>query len=88
LQESAPAPQFESINFAALSLLYCPALTSIRDYWKTLILGVPGFDLVISVFAESVMRFKKRAKIFDLFIDTKYFMGYLTFVLPFELYPL
>ena len=33
-QESAPAPQFESINSLALSLLYGPALTSIHDYWK------------------------------------------------------
>ena len=27
-------PQFESIDSSALSLLYGPALTSIRDYWK------------------------------------------------------
>ena len=33
-QESSPAPQFESINSLALSLLYGPALTSIHDYWK------------------------------------------------------
>ena len=33
-QESSPAPQFESINFLALSLLYGPALTSVHDYWK------------------------------------------------------
>ena len=33
-QESSPAPQFESINFWALSLLYSPALTSIHDYWR------------------------------------------------------
>ena len=33
-QESSPAPQFESINFLALSLLYGPSLTSILDYWK------------------------------------------------------
>ena len=34
LQESSPAPQFESINSSALSLLYGPILTSIHDYWK------------------------------------------------------
>ena len=33
-QESSPAPQFESINSLALSLLYGPILTSIHDYWK------------------------------------------------------
>ena len=33
-QESSSAPQFESINFSALSLLYCPVLTSVHDYWK------------------------------------------------------
>ena len=33
-QESSPAPQFESINSLALSLLYGPDLTSIHDYWK------------------------------------------------------
>ena len=33
-QESSPTPQFKSINSLALSFLYIPALTSIRDYWK------------------------------------------------------
>ena len=33
-QESTPAPQFESINSSALSLLNGPTLTSIHDYWK------------------------------------------------------
>ena len=33
-QESSPAPQFNSINYLALSLLYDPPLTSIHDYWK------------------------------------------------------
>ena len=33
-QDSSPAPQFESINSLALSLLYGPILTSIHDYWK------------------------------------------------------
>ena len=33
-QESSPTPQFESISFSALSLLYSPALTSTCDYWK------------------------------------------------------
>ena len=33
-QESSPAPQFESINSSALSLLYDPTLISIHYYWK------------------------------------------------------
>ena len=33
-QESSPAPQFESINFSSLSLLYGSALTFIRDWQK------------------------------------------------------
>ena len=32
-QESS-TPQFEGINSSGLSLSYCPALTSIHDYWK------------------------------------------------------
>ena len=33
-QESSPTPQFKSINFSVLSLLYCPTLTSENEYWK------------------------------------------------------
>ena len=33
-RKSFPAPQFESINSSALSLLYGPTLTSVHDYWK------------------------------------------------------
>ena len=33
-QESSPTPQFKSINSSALSFLYSPTLTSIRDCWK------------------------------------------------------
>ena len=33
-QESSPAPQFKSISSLALSLFYCPALTSIHNYWE------------------------------------------------------
>ena len=29
------APQFKSISFSVLSLLYGPTLTSIHDYWKS-----------------------------------------------------
>ena len=33
-QESSPAPQLESINSLALSLLFGPTLTSVHNYWK------------------------------------------------------
>ena len=33
-QEFSPTPQFKSINSSALSLLFGPPLTSVRDYWK------------------------------------------------------
>ena len=32
--ESSPVPQFESISFSVLSLLYGPTITSIHNYWK------------------------------------------------------
>ena len=34
-QESAPASQFESINFLMLTFLYGPTLRFVHDYWKT-----------------------------------------------------
>ena len=34
LQEFFPTAQFKSISSLVLSLLYCPTLTSIHDYWK------------------------------------------------------
>ena len=33
-QESSPTPQFKSINFSALSLLYGLTLISEHNYWK------------------------------------------------------
>lgn len=35
------------------------------------ILDIPGFNLVISMFAESILRLKNGAKIYDLYIDNK-----------------
>ena len=35
LKSLLPIPQFKSINSLALSFLYDPTLTSIRDYWKS-----------------------------------------------------
>ena len=40
-QESSPAPQLESINYAVLNLFYGPSLTSVPDYWEN-----HGFDLM------------------------------------------
>ena len=33
-QGSSPTPQFKSINFSVLSLLFVPALTPVHDYWN------------------------------------------------------
>ena len=33
-QESSPTPQFKSINFSALSLIYSPTVTSVHNQWK------------------------------------------------------
>ena len=33
-QESSPTPQFKSINFSVLNLLYGPTLPPVHDYWK------------------------------------------------------
>ena len=35
--ESSPTPQFKSISSSVLTFLYSPTLTSIHDYWKTLL---------------------------------------------------
>ena len=34
-QESSLAPHFESIYSSVFNLFYCPALTSVHDYWKS-----------------------------------------------------
>ena len=39
--ESSPTSQFKSINSSVLSLLYGSALTSIHDYWTSMITGHP-----------------------------------------------
>ena len=36
--ESSPTPQLKSINSLVLSFLCIPTLTSIHDYWKTIVL--------------------------------------------------
>ena len=39
-QKSSPAPQYVSINFALLNLLYGPTITSVHDYKKTVALTI------------------------------------------------
>ena len=58
-QESSPAPQFtEKINSLALSLLYGPTLTSVRDYWKTIALSIQTFvGKVMSLLFKTLSRF-------------------------------
>ena len=46
---TSPAPQFESINSSALSLLYSPTLTSIHGYWKK------NIALTLQTFVGQVM---------------------------------
>ena len=58
---SSPAPQFESINPSALSLLYSTTLISVHDYWKN-----HSFDYtdlcwkVISLLFNTLSRFNLR----------------------------
>ena len=54
-QESLSAPQFKSINSLVLSLLCDPTLTSVHDYWKTvlLLLSHPSFILLRSIFPSN-----------------------------------
>ena len=46
--KSPPAPQFESIRFLVLSLLYGPTLISIHDYWKNHGFGRGGLSNLLS----------------------------------------
>ena len=58
VQEFSPAPQFESINSSAFSLLFTPTHTSIHDYWKTIVLNRGTFvSKVMSLFSNTVSRF-------------------------------
>ena len=56
--KSSPTPQFESINYLALSLLYGPTLTSIHDYWKKHSFDSVTFvSKVMSLFFNTLSRF-------------------------------
>ena len=64
--KSSPA-QFESINSLALSLLYGPTLTSIRDYWKShsldyMDLCCEVMSLLFNTLSSFVIAFLPRSK--------------------------
>ena len=71
-QESSPTPtptptQFKSISSSVLSLLYGPSLTSIHDYWKTIVLTRCSFvckvmSLLFNMLARFVKDFLPRTK--------------------------
>ena len=66
-QESSPAPQFESINSSALSLLYGPTPISILDYWNTIALTIQIFVgkvtyLLFNMLSRFVIAFLPRSK--------------------------
>ena len=68
--ESSPTPQFKSISFSALSILYSPALTSIHDYHsygKTIALTRWTFvgkvmSLLFNVLSRLVITYLPRSK--------------------------
>ena len=66
-QKSSSAPQFESINYSVLSLLYGTTLISTHDYWKTHSLTIQTFDgkvpsLLFNMLSRFVIAFLPRSK--------------------------
>ena len=60
-------PQFEGINSSVFSLSYCPALTSIHDYWKNHSLTIHTFvgkvmSLLFNMLSRFVIAFLPRSK--------------------------
>ena len=54
-------------NFSALSLLYDPVLTSLHDYWKTIVLTIwtfvgKGMSLLFNMLSRFVIVFLPRSK--------------------------
>ena len=73
-QESSPAPQFESINSSALSLLYGPTPISILDYWNTIALTIQIFVskvtyLLFNMLSRFVIALLPRSKHFFFLIS-------------------
>jgi len=57
-EESSPTPQFKSIHSSALSFLYGSTLTSIYDYWKTIVFtGCTFVSKVMSLLFNMLYRF-------------------------------
>ena len=57
-QESSPTSEFESINSLAFSLPYGPILTSVHDYWKTIVFTIWTFvGKVLSLLFNMLSRF-------------------------------
>ena len=54
VQESSPAPNFESIDSLVLSLLYGPTLTSLPDHWKIIALTIWTFVGKVSLLFNSL----------------------------------
>ena len=70
-QESSPAPQFESVNSSALSLLYGPTLTSIHDSGKTIALTIWTFvgrvmSLLLNMLFRLLIAYLPRSKVKDM----------------------
>ena len=54
-QGSSPTAQFKSIKSLVLSLLYCPTLTSIHDYWKNC-----SFDYTNNIVKPKILDWSKK----------------------------
>ena len=66
-QESAPTPQFKSINSLVFSFLHSPNPTSIHDYWKTIALVrwtsvSKVMSLLLNMLSRLVITFLPRSK--------------------------
>ena len=66
-QESSQTPQFKSISYSVLRFLYGPILTSIHDYWKTILLTRWIFvskvmSLLFNMLSRLVIAFLPRSK--------------------------
>ena len=67
VQGTLKTPQFKSINSLALSFLYTPNLTSIHNYWKTIVLTIQTFvskviSLLFNMLSRLVIAFIPRIK--------------------------
>ena len=61
-QESSPTPQFTSISFSVLSLLYSPTLTSIHDHWTRRTFVGKVMSLLLNMLCRLVITFLPRSK--------------------------